>query len=87
MSVGPLQLLLIVLIIVLLFGTKKLGNIGSDLGKAIRDFKKGMSGDEEKDKDAATAETLKAEETTAKSEAADTSGGSAGKSSNDHSGH
>jgi sec-independent protein translocase protein TatA len=44
-SVGPLQLLLIVVLVILLFGTKKLGNIGSDLGKAIRDFKKGMSDD------------------------------------------
>lgn len=44
---------LIVLVIVLLvFGSKKLGNVGSDLGKAIRDFKKGLGGDEdEKDKD------------------------------------
>ncbi|KGI78952.1 twin-arginine translocase TatA/TatE family subunit [Oleiagrimonas soli] len=58
MSVGPFQLLLIVLIIVLLFGTKKLGNIGSDLGKAIRGFKKGMS-DDDKDDDA--AEKLKAD--------------------------
>lgn len=85
MSVGPLQLLLIILIIVLLFGTKKLGNIGSDLGKAIRDFKKGMSGDEEKDKDAAT-ETLKADPTTAKSEKADASGPDSEKSSRDSSG-
>jgi sec-independent protein translocase protein TatA len=40
---------LIVLVIVLLvFGTKKLRNIGSDLGGAVRGFKDGMKGDEEK---------------------------------------
>nr|WP_206064392.1 twin-arginine translocase TatA/TatE family subunit [Oleiagrimonas sp. C23AA] len=44
-----MQLLLVLLIVVLLFGTKKLGNIGSDLGKAIRGFKKGMNDDEDKD--------------------------------------
>lgn len=41
---------LIVLVIVLLvFGTKKLGNIGSDLGKAVKGFKDGVKGDENKD--------------------------------------
>ena len=40
---------LVVLVIVLLvFGTKKLRNIGSDLGGAVRGFKDGMKGDEEK---------------------------------------
>ncbi len=66
MSVGPLQLLLIVLIIVLLFGTKKIGNIGSDLGKAIRDFKKGMNGDDKDDAGSSTSsEKLKADEPSA----------------------
>ena len=87
MSVGPLQLLLIILIIVLLFGTKKLGNIGSDLGKAIRDFKKGMSGDDdEKKKNAESSETLKPDEPAAKSEKADASDSGNDKSSHDSSG-
>ncbi|MEY3201902.1 MAG: Sec-independent protein translocase subunit TatA [Pseudomonadota bacterium] len=34
--------LVVLLIIVLVFGTKKLRNIGSDLGGAVSDFKKGM---------------------------------------------
>jgi sec-independent protein translocase protein TatA len=39
---------LVVLVIVLLvFGTKKLRNIGSDLGGAVRGFKEGMKGEEE----------------------------------------
>lgn len=36
------QLLIIAVIVVLLFGTRKLGNIGEDLGKAIKGFKKAM---------------------------------------------
>lgn len=36
------QLLIILLIIVLLFGTKKLRNIGSDLGGAIKSFRKAV---------------------------------------------
>lgn len=47
MSIGPLQIFLIILLVVLLFGTKKLGNVGSDLGKAIRGFKKGLNDNED----------------------------------------
>jgi sec-independent protein translocase protein TatA len=41
------HIVLLLLVVVLIFGTKKLRNIGSDLGGAMRDFKKGMEGDEE----------------------------------------
>ena len=34
--------LIVLLIVVLIFGTKKLGNIGKDLGSAVRGFKEGM---------------------------------------------
>jgi sec-independent protein translocase protein TatA len=36
--------LIVLLIIVLVFGTKKLRNIGSDLGNAVKGFKEGMKG-------------------------------------------
>ncbi|HEX7340574.1 MAG TPA: Sec-independent protein translocase subunit TatA [Rhodanobacteraceae bacterium] len=54
---------LILLVVVLaIFGTKKLTNIGPDLGNAMREFKKALHGD---DKDAAgkddVKETLKAD--------------------------
>jgi sec-independent protein translocase protein TatA len=53
-GISPLSLLLILLIVVLLFGTKKLRNIGSDLGGAIRSFRKASkeepeSGEEQQD--------------------------------------
>jgi sec-independent protein translocase protein TatA len=41
------HIVLLLLVVVLIFGTKKLRNIGSDLGGAMRDFKKGLDGDEE----------------------------------------
>lgn len=44
------QLLIIAVIIVLLFGTKKLGSIGSDLGASIKGFKKAMSDDDKHEK-------------------------------------
>lgn len=40
MSIG--SLILIFLIILLLFGTKKLRNIGEDLGHAVKSFRKGL---------------------------------------------
>jgi sec-independent protein translocase protein TatA len=54
MGISIWQLLIVLGIVVLLFGTKKLRNIGGDLGGAIRGFKNSMSEDEadkEKDKD------------------------------------
>lgn len=44
--------LLLLVIVLLIFGTKKIRNLGPDLGAAIRDFKKSVSGeDEQKQKD------------------------------------
>ncbi len=37
------QLLIVLVIIVLLFGTKKLKNVGGDLGSAIKSFKKAVN--------------------------------------------
>ena len=39
------QLLIIAVIVILLFGTKKLRNIGGDLGSAVKGFKKAMADD------------------------------------------
>ena len=43
------QLLIILAIVVLLFGTKKLRGIGGDLGGAIKSFKKAVSDDDAKE--------------------------------------
>ena len=40
--------LIVLLVVVLIFGTKKLRNIGSDLGGAVKGFKEGMRKDETK---------------------------------------
>jgi sec-independent protein translocase protein TatA len=40
--------LIVLLVVVLIFGTKKLRNIGEDLGGAVRGFKEGLKGEEEK---------------------------------------
>ena len=51
MHFSPLQLILILVIVVLLFGTKKLRNMGGDLGEAFKNFKKAVKdGDDEQPK-------------------------------------
>jgi sec-independent protein translocase protein TatA len=53
-GIGLQELLVILVIALVIFGPSKLPQIGSGLGKAIRDFKKGITGDdnEESGKDA-----------------------------------
>ena len=40
--------LIVLVVILLVFGTKKLGNMGGDIGKAVRGFKEGIKGEEDK---------------------------------------
>lgn len=48
--------LIVLLVVVVIFGTKKLRNIGTDLGSAVKGFKEGMkTGGESGDADAAAA--------------------------------
>ena len=48
MGISIWQLAIILGIVVLLFGTKKLRNIGNDLGSAVKGFKTAMKDEEEK---------------------------------------
>lgn len=47
MGIGMKELLIILVVVLLVFGAKKLKTIGSDLGSAVRGFKKSMSDGEE----------------------------------------
>ncbi len=58
--------LIVLLVVVLVFGTKKLRNIGQDLGGAVKGFKDGMKENE------AAAQADPAKQVTAESRAADT---------------
>jgi len=50
---GPLELIIILVIVVLVFGGKRLKNLGGDLGGAIKGFKKSMKAESvEEDKKA-----------------------------------
>ncbi len=47
-GISPWQLLIILAIVILIFGTKRLKNIGGDVGSAIKGFKKAMNEEETK---------------------------------------
>lgn len=57
------QLLIIVAIVVLLFGTKKLRTLGSDLGESVKGFKKAMADDKPQDADFEKVEAKEAAST------------------------
>jgi sec-independent protein translocase protein TatA len=46
-GISPLSLLLILLIVIALFGTNKLKRLGSDLGSALKHFRKELNNDDE----------------------------------------
>ena len=58
-GIGIWQLVIVAVIVVLLFGTKKLRNLGGDLGSAVKGFKSAI-GEEKEEKNSAekTSDTL-----------------------------
>ncbi|MBI1280341.1 MAG: twin-arginine translocase TatA/TatE family subunit [Anaerolineaceae bacterium] len=61
MSLGPTELIIILVIVILLFGVGRVGRIGGELGSAVANFRKGLEEGSKKDKVA--EETKTAEET------------------------
>jgi sec-independent protein translocase protein TatA len=47
MGLSTTHLIILLVVVVLIFGTKKLRNLGSDLGGAVKGFKEGMKSEEE----------------------------------------
>jgi sec-independent protein translocase protein TatA len=59
-GIGPWELVLILAIVLVIFGAKRLKSLGSDLGGAIKSFKSSMKDEEDKDKsESANADTTK----------------------------
>ena len=61
MGLSTTHLIIFLVIIVLIFGTKKLKNIGSDLGGAVKGFKDGMKDGDKPADAAAPAQQVTAE--------------------------
>jgi sec-independent protein translocase protein TatA len=45
-QLGPTELIIILVIVILLFGVGRIGRIASEIGSGIREFRKGLSDDE-----------------------------------------
>jgi sec-independent protein translocase protein TatA len=48
LGLGPTELIIILVIVILLFGVGRISKISGELGKSIRNFKDGLKSDEEK---------------------------------------
>lgn len=51
MNLGPTELLIILVIVIIVFGVGRLGDVGAALGKSIREFRRASGDDEAKAKE------------------------------------
>lgn len=56
-SIGPLEIGIVLLIVLVLFGAKRLPELGSGLGRGMREFKEGITGEDKDDDPAAISAT------------------------------
>lgn len=62
------QILVVLVIVLLIFGTKRIRNIGSDLGGAIREFRKGVGESDDESKDEASGDGKSQEKSSGRGE-------------------
>jgi sec-independent protein translocase protein TatA len=65
-NIGPLELIVVLIIALIVFGPKRLPELGRSLGRGIREFRGSISGDKEDDED---KELRELQESKAKAEA------------------
>lgn len=65
MSIGPWQILLILVIVLIIFGAGKLPRVAGDLAKGIKNFKKGMSDDSDAETTNDVNKSVEADKSTA----------------------
>lgn len=61
-TVGPTELIILLAIILLLFGAKKIPELAKGLGTGVREFKRGTSGEADKDRELSQGEAVRAED-------------------------
>jgi len=64
-NIGWFQILVVLLIVLLIFGTKRIRSLGSDVGGAIREFRKSVSEDDADEKSEPAEDTEPTEPTSA----------------------
>lgn len=58
-GLGPTELIIILIIVVILFGAGRIGKIAGELGSGIRDFREGLKGDDENNEEKGGEENSK----------------------------
>ena len=51
-NIGPLEIAVVLIIVLIIFGPKRLPELGQSMGRGIREFKNSISGDKDEDDDA-----------------------------------
>jgi sec-independent protein translocase protein TatA len=69
-NIGPLEIVVVLIIVLVIFGPKRLPDLGRSLGKGMREFKDSVTGKDEEDKLPAAGETTATPEP-ARAEASD----------------
>lgn len=60
MNLGPTELLIILVIVLVLFGVGRISRIGGELGSAVANFRKGLNDGSKQDAEKAASEETKA---------------------------
>jgi sec-independent protein translocase protein TatA len=50
-NIGPLEIAVVLIIVLIIFGPKRLPELGQSMGRGIREFKDSITGDKDKDDD------------------------------------
>jgi sec-independent protein translocase protein TatA len=72
-NIGPLEIAVVLIIVLIIFGPKRLPELGQSMGRGIREFKASISGDKDKDDPDEKRRELNASQQAAGTEAGDSS--------------
>jgi sec-independent protein translocase protein TatA len=61
-NVGPLEIAVVLIIVLIIFGPKRLPELGQSMGRGIREFKNSLTGDKDKDSPEEKRHELRASE-------------------------
>jgi sec-independent protein translocase protein TatA len=73
-NIGPLEIAVVLIIVLIIFGPKRLPELGQSMGRGIREFKNSISGDKDKDSPEENRRELQASESQPTQPAAGTTG-------------
>lgn len=57
-SLGPTELIIILVIVVILFGVGRIGKIAGEMGSGIRSFREGLKGDDDEEEETTESENV-----------------------------